>query len=59
MREIDINHLMSQLGISAIEFINWKAEEKQHTKVESPCIVETPVNTFKELMSDLSTELSL
>ncbi|MBD0379249.1 hypothetical protein [Paenibacillus sedimenti] len=58
MREIDINHLMSQLGLSSVDFVRWQTEQTNHSEVEEPCIIETPVDSLAELSSGSSIELA-
>ncbi|NEW05362.1 hypothetical protein GK047_04940 [Paenibacillus sp. SYP-B3998] len=59
MREIDINHLLIQLGISKIAFMKWQAEQAQQHEELGDSMIVPQVDTFTELMSDASLELTL
>ncbi|MEW9707941.1 hypothetical protein [Paenibacillus sp. SI92] len=59
MREIDINHVMNQLGISSVDFMNWQAEQEKLREEESSCILDTPVDMLTDLLSDSSIEFCL
>ncbi|WP_175532055.1 hypothetical protein [Paenibacillus sp. yr247] len=45
MIEIDINHVMSQLGIQPIQLQKWQSEQAQEDEVERTCLVDPTIET--------------
>ncbi|MFD0697267.1 hypothetical protein ACFQZT_24635 [Paenibacillus sp. GCM10027628] len=58
MREIDINRLLSQLGLSTVDFMKWQSDEENRADVEETCIIETPVEKLADLSDGSSMELA-
>ncbi|TXK85800.1 hypothetical protein [Paenibacillus sp. N3.4] len=59
MREIDINHVMNQLGIQPIQLQRWQTEQAKQAAVDRACLLEASIETLTELMSESSSPLSI
>lgn len=45
VREIDINHVMSQLGIQPIQWQELRDQQDQQDEVERTCVIDTSIET--------------
>ncbi|WP_171648549.1 hypothetical protein [Paenibacillus phytorum] len=45
MREIDINHVMSQLGIQPTQWHELRDQQEQQDEVERTCVIDTSIET--------------
>jgi hypothetical protein len=59
MREIDINHVMNQLGIQPIQLQKWQSEQAKEVEVESTYHdVDPTIETLSATISEGGIELS-
>jgi hypothetical protein len=45
VREIDINHVMSQLGIQPTQWQELRDQQEQQDEVERTCVIDTSIET--------------